>query len=82
MEAVQLKKHIPCAKCSRVIDIKYPSSVINRLRENRPTSASITLLLAVAPPAHSKLRMLYDETLAFHVLRLIVPIDPHRRNAD
>lgn len=53
-------------------------------RANLPTSASITLLLAVAPPAHNKLRILYDETLVFHVLRLNdnVPIGPQRRNAD
>lgn len=53
------------------------------LRANRPTSASITLLLAVAPPAHSKLRKLYDDTLEFHVLRLneYEPLGPQRRNA-
>lgn len=56
---------------------------MNLLRANRPTSASITLLLAVAPPAHSKLRRLYDDTLTFQVLRLSdnVPTVPHRRNA-
>lgn len=56
---------------------------MNLLRANRPTRASTTLLLAVAPPAHNKLRKLYDETLTFHVLRLNdnVPAVPHRRNA-
>lgn len=56
---------------------------MNLLRENRPTSASITLLLAVAPPAHNKLRKLYDDTLTFQVLRLSdnVPAVPQRRNA-
>lgn len=54
------------------------------MQENRPTSASITLLLAVAPPAHNKLRKLYEETFEFHVLRLIdnVPTVPDRLNAD
>lgn len=57
---------------------------MNLLRENRPTSASITLLLAVAPPAQSKLRRLYDDTFTFQVLRLSdnVPMVPQRRNAD
>lgn len=43
----------------------------------------LTLLLAVAPPAHSKLRKLYDDTLTFQVLRLNdnVPTVPQRRNA-
>lgn len=57
---------------------------MNLLRANRPTRASITLLLAVAPPAHSKLRRLYDETLTFQVLRLndsVPTVVPHRRNA-
>lgn len=56
---------------------------MNRLQEKRPTSASMTLLLAVAPPAQSKLRKLYDETFEFHVLRLSdnVPTVPHRLNA-
>lgn len=57
---------------------------MNLLRANRPTRASITLLLAVAPPAHSKLRRLYDETFTFQVLRLndsVPTVVPHRRNA-
>lgn len=45
--------------------------------------STLTLLLAVAPPAHSKLRKLYDDTLTFQVLRLNdnVPTVPQRRNA-
>lgn len=56
---------------------------MNRLQEKRPTSASMTLLLAVAPPAQSKLRKLYDDTFEFHALRLNdnVPTVPHRLNA-
>lgn len=56
---------------------------MNLLRANRPTSASITLLLAVAPPAHNRLRRLYADTFTFQVLRLNdkVPTVPQRRNA-
>lgn len=56
---------------------------MNLLRANRPTSASITLFEAVAPPAHSRLRRLYEDTFTFQVLRLNdnVPTVPQRRNA-
>lgn len=74
---------VPWAKCSRDIDIKYPSSDICLLFENRPTNASNTLLLAVAPPAHKSPRRLYEETFEFHTPRRndIVPLGPHLRNA-
>lgn len=67
----------------RDIDIKYPSSVICLLCENRPTRASSTLLLAVAPPAHKSPRSPYDDTFELQVPRRNdnAPVGPHRRKA-
>uniref|UniRef100_A0A182IZJ2 Uncharacterized protein n=1 Tax=Anopheles atroparvus TaxID=41427 RepID=A0A182IZJ2_ANOAO len=63
----------------------YPSSVICRLRVKRLTSASSTLLLAVAPPAQSRPRKQYDDTLDAQMPRLSVAVPeeegPQRRNA-
>lgn len=74
---------LPWARCNLVIDIRYPSNVICLLREKRPTNASSTLLLAVAPPAHNRLRRQYDDTFEFHVLlpNVSVPVGLHLRKA-
>lgn len=67
----------------RDIDIKYPSSEICLLRANRPTNASRTLLLAVAPPAHRSPRNAYEDTFAVHDPRRNdkAPLGPHLRKA-
>lgn len=41
---------------------------------NLLTNASITLLLAVAPPAHNSPRILYEDTFAHHVPLLMVNV--------
>lgn len=77
--------------CVRIVQRVLLSPVLMRMKTNSfqksPSKfrikSTLTLLLAVAPPAHSKLRKLYDDTLTFQVLRLNdnVPTVPQRRNA-
>lgn len=59
---------LPCAKCNLAMHIRYPSRVICLDRENRPTSASSTLLLAVAPPAQSTPLRQYEDIFELQML--------------